>query len=120
MLKWRQSIGKLGLDVISLHHRSAAHLQSTGTSLELGEQLSSTQTRGFAAVATVSPALLSRARAVAREHESLSKQLKTRFDADIAKKVGELTLTAKAVNEWEAAQTVGLPNKVSMERSDIL
>lgn len=78
--------------------------------MQSGEQLLSAQTKGFAAAATVSPALLSRARAVAREHESLAKQLRIEFDAGVAKRVGELTLTARVLNEWEAAQTVSLSN----------
>lgn len=105
MLQWRQRIGKLSLDVVSLHHRNAKRLQSTGTALQSGEQLLPAQTRGFPAATTVSPALLARARAVAREHETLAKQLRIGFDAGIAKRVGELTLTARVLNEWDAAQT---------------
>lgn len=52
---------------------------------------------------SISPALLSRARAVATEHATLSKKLATDFDARAAKRLGELSSTSHALKEYDKA-----------------
>ncbi|EON69507.1 hypothetical protein W97_08767 [Coniosporium apollinis CBS 100218] len=61
------------------------------------------QSTAAAASEGVSPALLTRARSVAAEHGTLSKQLAEGFDTRTAKKVGELSPVASALKEWEYA-----------------
>ncbi|CZT17526.1 related to translation releasing factor RF-1, mitochondrial [Ramularia collo-cygni] len=53
---------------------------------------------------SISPALLSRARAVAAEHASLIQKLATDFDARTAKRVGELSRTVAAIQDYDTAQ----------------
>ena len=56
----------------------------------------------------IAPALLGRARSLAAEHDQLSKQLAVQYDTQIARKVGELSPAAKALNDWISASTVCL------------
>ncbi|KAF2403857.1 release factor [Trichodelitschia bisporula] len=49
------------------------------------------------------PALLERARAISKEHASLSQQLAENFDTKTAKKAGELATVVDALKQWEAA-----------------
>lgn len=51
----------------------------------------------------ISPALLSRARSVAREHASLADKLANDFDPKAAKRLGELTSTTSALKEYDKA-----------------
>lgn len=53
----------------------------------------------------LSPALLSRARAVAAEHATLTQQLAQDFDTKIAKRIGEISSTANAIDEYDKAQS---------------
>ncbi|KAI4253738.1 MAG: hypothetical protein LQ352_003509 [Teloschistes flavicans] len=51
--------------------------------------------------AAISPALLARARSIALEHESLSRELQNEYSLQKAQRIGELSPVAKAVGEWE-------------------
>ncbi|KAL5361880.1 hypothetical protein BJX96DRAFT_90761 [Aspergillus floccosus] len=51
----------------------------------------------------LSPALLTRARSLAAEHESLSAKLEDSFDAKTAKRIGELAAITKVLKEWDNA-----------------
>ncbi|KAF2767395.1 release factor [Teratosphaeria nubilosa] len=53
----------------------------------------------------ISPALLSRARAIAAEHSNLSKKLVDDYDAAAAKRLGELSRTASAIKEYDKAHS---------------
>ncbi|KAG7009215.1 peptide chain release factor 1 [Physcia stellaris] len=53
----------------------------------------------------ISPALLGRARSVAAEHGKLARQLSAEYDTEVAKRVGELSTTVKALKDWESAST---------------
>lgn len=57
---------------------------------------------------SLSAALLGRARSVSAEHAQLSKHLASGYDIAVARKLGELSTTAKALENWELAQNVGL------------
>ncbi|KAI9710758.1 MAG: hypothetical protein M1820_002591 [Bogoriella megaspora] len=48
-----------------------------------------------------SPTLISKARAVAIEHDNVSKQLSEKFDSGLAKRLGQLTDTTDALQRWE-------------------
>ncbi|TVY46597.1 Peptide chain release factor [Lachnellula occidentalis] len=54
--------------------------------------------------ASFSPALLTRARNMALEHDRLSEETAEKFDSKIAKRVGELSRVTKALKEWEDTQ----------------
>ena len=105
MLRRRWNAKILSLDVAWPYCRRGTQCQSINTSLQLGRRLPSAQARGIA-TSSLSPALLARARNVAQEYESLEKQLGTVIDVEIAKKAADLSETARAFYEWEAAQTV--------------
>lgn len=51
----------------------------------------------------ISPALLSRARALSAEHAHLSQKLEGHYDSDAARKAGSLATVATALSNWEAA-----------------
>lgn len=53
---------------------------------------------------SISPALLSRARAVVAEHATLTEKLATDFDARAAKRLGELSRTVNAIQDYDHAQ----------------
>src|SRR5436309_4845673 len=53
----------------------------------------------------IPPALLDRARSLAKEHANLTAQTSKGFNAKIAKRVGELQATATALREWEQARS---------------
>lgn len=73
-------------------------------------QLPAVSLADFSAIATanpiISPALLGRARSVAAEHGKLAQQLSVEYDTEVAKKVGELSTTVKALEDWELASSV--------------
>lgn len=52
---------------------------------------------------SISPALLTRARASARKHDELSTKLIKAYDTSLAKQVGELSPVASAVRDWDHA-----------------
>ncbi|WPG98641.1 release factor [Acrodontium crateriforme] len=52
---------------------------------------------------SLSPVLLARARALAAEHESLTSKLASEYDAQAAKRLGELSATSAAVKEYDKA-----------------
>lgn len=52
----------------------------------------------------LSISLLNRARAVATEHDNLSKSLAEKYDSKTAKRVGELARVTNALKEWERAK----------------
>lgn len=54
---------------------------------------------------SISPALLSRARAAAAEHASLTEKLATDFDARAAKRLGEISRTVAAIQDYDRAQS---------------
>ncbi|EEP82113.1 conserved hypothetical protein [Uncinocarpus reesii 1704] len=49
-------------------------------------------------------AILYRARSIAEEHATLSRNLAVSFETETAKRVGELTLAVQALKEWDKAQ----------------
>ncbi|RYC57723.1 hypothetical protein CHU98_g8489 [Xylaria longipes] len=51
------------------------------------------------------PVLLARARMLAHEHDQLAATLESDFDMNTAKRVGELSRVALALNKWDAAQS---------------
>ena len=53
----------------------------------------------------ISPALLSRARALAAQHAQLSQKLESQYDSHAAKKAGSLATVANALSNWEAANS---------------
>lgn len=55
---------------------------------------------------TISPAVLSRARAIAAEHAQLSQKLADGFDTRTAKKLGETASITAALQTWEKANEV--------------
>lgn len=54
---------------------------------------------------SISPALLSRARAIAQEYDALSNKLAHDYDAAASKRLSELSRTTSAVKEYEQAHT---------------
>lgn len=56
--------------------------------------------------ASLSAALLNRARTLTNEHGSLSTKLAENFDSKVAKRAGELSGTANALKEWDKAHEV--------------
>ncbi|KAL1972183.1 hypothetical protein VTN31DRAFT_7402 [Thermomyces dupontii] len=63
-----------------------------------------TQRRWQATDNGLSISLLNRARAVATEHDNLSKSLAEKYDSKTAKRVGELARVTNALKEWERAK----------------
>ena len=61
------------------------------------------QSTALPAASQISPALLSRARALSAEHAQLSQQLESQYDSHAAKKAGSLATVAAALSNWEAA-----------------
>ena len=58
--------------------------------------------------------MLERARAIAQNHDDLSEQLSDQYNADLAKKVGELSNTANILKEWEKARSVSLKGSITV------
>ncbi|KAG9513339.1 release factor, partial [Aureobasidium melanogenum] len=56
-----------------------------------------------AADGAISPALLSRARSMAKEHDEITARLAENFDTKAAKKLGQLSSVTNALKEWEKA-----------------
>lgn len=54
----------------------------------------------------LSPALLERARSISAEHAQLLKDLANEYDNTVARKLGQLSSTAKALEQWERAHNV--------------
>ncbi|EME46641.1 hypothetical protein DOTSEDRAFT_52072 [Dothistroma septosporum NZE10] len=54
---------------------------------------------------SISPALLSRARSLASEHASLAQKLASDYDAEAAKRLGELSTTARAIDDYDKARS---------------
>ena len=54
----------------------------------------------------IAPTFLERARVISSEHAELSKQLALDYDANIAKRLGELSATTTALQEWKKASEV--------------
>lgn len=52
---------------------------------------------------SLSPALLSRARLLAAEHETLTQKLASDYNVQAAKRIGELTRTVSAIKEYDKA-----------------
>ncbi|OQO02146.1 hypothetical protein B0A48_11698 [Cryoendolithus antarcticus] len=63
--------------------------------------------RGQTSVAShgLTPALVTRARAISDEHTDLTSRLASDFDASAAKKLGQLARTSSALKEYEQAQS---------------
>ncbi|KAG7054619.1 RF-1 domain-containing protein [Colletotrichum scovillei] len=57
------------------------------------------------AAATLPPALLQRARNIAKEHDALAAALEADYDSKTARRVGELSSVVTALREWEKAQS---------------
>ncbi|KAK4626140.1 Putative peptide chain release factor 1, mitochondrial [Fulvia fulva] len=55
--------------------------------------------------ARLSPALLSRARSIASEHAVLAQKLASDYDAEAAKRLGELSRTATAIGAYDKAKS---------------
>lgn len=67
---------------------------------------------------SISPALLSRARLIASEHATLTEQLANDYDARAAKRLGEISTTATAVQEYEDAQSALTELQALLKSSD--
>lgn len=78
-----------------VHHLPRLHLLNLA-----GRRLQSTS---FSARDSISSALLARARILANEHESLTAQLASDYNAKAAKRLGELKTTAEAVQDYDNA-----------------
>ncbi|KAH0396441.1 release factor, partial [Aureobasidium melanogenum] len=61
------------------------------------------QSTAAAADGAISPALLSRARSMAKEHDEITARLAENFDTKAAKKLGQLSSVTNALKEWEKA-----------------
>ncbi|TKA83979.1 hypothetical protein B0A55_00254 [Friedmanniomyces simplex] len=64
-----------------------------------------TGTMPSAVPGNISPALLSRARTIAQEHATLTNRLATEYDANAAKRLGELQSTSSAVKQYDKASS---------------
>jgi peptide chain release factor 1 len=62
--------------------------------------------------------LLARARSVAAEHADLTKKLVSDFDIKAAKRLGELSTTASAVDEYDKAQSALVELQTLLESGD--
>lgn len=56
---------------------------------------------------SIPPALLTRARIIALEHNSLAEKLADGFDAKVAKKLGQHGSIVNALESWDKANEVG-------------
>ncbi|KAK6413366.1 Peptide chain release factor 1, mitochondrial [Oleoguttula sp. CCFEE 5521] len=63
------------------------------------------QTTASVASHGLTPALVTRARAISDEHADLTSRLASDFDASAAKKLGQLARTSSALKEYEQAQS---------------
>lgn len=63
---------------------------------------------GTLSLPSLPPALLERARSVSDEHAQISKKLAASFDPVLAKRLGELSVATRALQNWETASNVGL------------
>jgi peptide chain release factor 1 len=72
----------------------------------------------FSASENISPALLSRARAIAAEHATLSKKLATDYDAAASKRLGELSSTTSAIKEYDKAHSAWDELQALLKSSD--
>ncbi|CAK3757398.1 related to translation releasing factor RF-1, mitochondrial [Lecanosticta acicola] len=70
------------------------------------------------AIDGISPALLSRARLIASEHATITQQLAKDYDAKAAKRLGEISRTATAVEEYEQAQSALTELQTLLKSSD--
>ncbi|KAG9548098.1 release factor, partial [Aureobasidium melanogenum] len=61
------------------------------------------QSTAAVADGAISPALLSRARSMAKEHDEITAKLAENFDTKAAKKLGQLSSVTNALKEWEKA-----------------
>jgi len=59
--------------------------------------------QGADASTSITPAMLGRARSISVEHAALSQKLAFGYDTSISKKLGELSTTVNALQEWEQA-----------------
>lgn len=63
------------------------------------------QSTSASAVERLSPSLLTRARAIADEHTTLSTKLANDYDPGAAKRLGEVSVTATAIKEYDNARS---------------
>lgn len=63
---------------------------------------------GTLSLPALPPALLERARSVSSEHAQLSKKLAHEFDPVLAKRLGELSVPTRALENWKTASNVCL------------
>ncbi|KAL9021525.1 MAG: hypothetical protein Q9185_001255 [Variospora sp. 1 TL-2023] len=60
-------------------------------------------TNAHIATPSISSSLLGRARSIAAEYDKLSHQIQHEYNSRTAQKIGELSTTTKALNDWETA-----------------
>ena len=80
-------------------------------------QLWRLQSTSATSATTISPILLSRARALAAEHNQLAERLDKEYDNQTAKRAGSLAPVATAFSSWEAASSVGAPLRPVIDQS---
>ena len=87
-------------------HRQPIRPQSHGTSPSHASPSMPYTPIVAAADNSLTHGMLERARAIAHNHDELSKQLSSHYNADTAKKIGDLSNTATILKEWEKAKSV--------------
>lgn len=92
----------------SHRHRRLARLASTAAAAPTSP----------AAPVTIPRALVDRARALAAEHSQITASLSDEFDPKAAKRIGELSRVAAALEEWDTAQGSLAELKGMLESSD--
>nr|POF01261.1 putative peptide chain release factor 1, mitochondrial [Quercus suber] len=72
----------------------------------------------FQSTTGITPALLERARTLANEHAALHKKIIDDYDAAAAKRIGQLSATTSAVQEYDKAQSALEELQVLLQSSD--
>jgi peptide chain release factor 1 len=66
----------------------------------------------------LSPALLTRARSITEEHETLAKKVAAEYDTNSARRLGQLSATATALKEYDNARSAFKELQVLLKSSD--
>jgi peptide chain release factor 1 len=93
-----------GLSRVSCGCKDAIKVQVCVLSRKIPIPTTTNERAATAANDSLSSALLSRARSIASEHASLAQKLASDFDAAAAKRLGELSRTAIAIQEYDKAK----------------
>ncbi|KAF5025556.1 hypothetical protein F66182_2364 [Fusarium sp. NRRL 66182] len=88
-------------------------MQATG-----GDYLAAQMWGGANASPLLAPALLQRARSLTTEHDNLQRILNSSFDANTAKRVGELSRVAEALKAWQSSQASVAELKAMLDDPD--